>query len=80
LAATASFAAVVAANGTELQLAANSSISCNWTTPQDLVTAVQAHNLSVPNIVAECVDVCDLVFGNGNPVRSHLSLLSHHHD
>jgi len=68
LGASASFAAAVAVNDTDLPLGANSTISCNWTSPQALAGAVHAHNLSVPNIVAQCVGVCDLVFGNGNPV------------
>lgn len=68
LGASASFAAVVAANDTDLSFGANSTFSCNWTSPQAVVASVQAHNLSVSAIVAQCVGICDLVFGNGNPV------------
>jgi hypothetical protein len=47
----------------------NAMISCNWTTPTDLVTDIQTSKLNATDIVAQCENICQFVFRSTELVR-----------
>jgi hypothetical protein len=43
---------------------AASSFSCDWTSAASLVGQIRAENLIVPDVVAQCANVCQVAFNS----------------
>jgi hypothetical protein len=46
----------------------NSTIPCNFSSAGDVVEYATRYKINGTAIVTSCADVCDVVFGSGNPV------------
>ncbi len=64
----ASIESAMPVNGDVTAPSLNSTTVCNWTSAADIVRAIQSRKLNTTQVVAQCDDVCKVVFGSGNPV------------
>ncbi|KAE9373303.1 hypothetical protein N431DRAFT_406712 [Stipitochalara longipes BDJ] len=54
----------VVASVSAIATAATSSLSCEWTSAAQLVGQIQADKLIVPDVVAQCANVCQVAFNS----------------
>jgi hypothetical protein len=53
-------------SGSASARAAVSSLSCDWKSSASLVAQIQAEKLIVPDVVAQCANVCQVAFNSTN--------------
>lgn len=52
-----------------LAMSTNAIMSCDWPSAKALVEDIHAEELNVTNVVAKCVNVCDLTLESKRSVR-----------